>query len=73
MNIVGTATAVVQLVGLGKELVDLWKTGRIDEDELVERWNQNVRSLSELEASWVERQRMKRKAQTAASPSRTGP
>jgi hypothetical protein len=55
--------AVVQIAAVGAELIELWRQGKITDDELVARFNNNAESLKEKEKDWTERQRMKTQEQ----------
>ncbi|MGI9493893.1 MAG: hypothetical protein ACR2QF_15965 [Geminicoccaceae bacterium] len=59
-GIVASATAIVQLVAVGKELVDLFNEGKLSEEELEQRWSANVQDLQSREARWKKRQEDKK-------------
>ena len=65
MGAVVTAATIVQLVGVGRELVSLWNRGKITDEELIERWAATQASLEELEARWIARQAEKDKGTSA--------
>ena len=58
-GLVASATAIVQLVAVGKELVDLFNEGKLSEQELEQRWAANVTDLKNREARWKARQEAK--------------
>lgn len=67
MTALATATALVQLVAVGKELVDLFEEGQLSEDEVLARWNKNATNLAEREAQWKDRQKTRTQASKAGT------
>ena len=67
MSVVSTAATVVQLLAVGKELMDLWDEGKISEEEFISRWNRNAGELTSREERWRARQEEKRLRREARS------